>query len=37
MVLTIGSNRADFRYSGVDGITAEDGALIFSMQEPPHF
>jgi hypothetical protein len=29
--------RIDFRYPGTLAITIEDGALIVSMQEPPHF
>jgi hypothetical protein len=38
IVLTMDSNqRIDFRYLGIEGITAEDGALIISMLEPPHF
>lgn len=38
MVLALDSNqRVDFRYPGIDGITTEDGALILSMLELPHF
>lgn len=37
MVSLTSNQRIDFRYLGADEITMEDGAFIFSLQEPPHF